>query len=259
METLPINKPPEDNLPDKLGEKPLSEHFRELRQRILWCVGVVGVIFFVIFTFYSDQLMELIVAPVKKQGVEFIYVGLADALGAQTEISLICSAIIASPFLFWQIWAFVKPALYPNEKRRVLFFFFASLLLFVLGVCFGYLVVFLSAITFFVYIGKDFASPLLAISNFVSFLFGFVVPFGLVFEMPVLCYILSKLHLVTAHQLIALRKYIILLIFIIAAILTPPDVLSQVLMALPMLVLYQVGIIVVKLTEKKANDNSLRS
>jgi len=248
MEKLPTNKAA--GSPEKLCEKPLGEHFRELRQRVIWCAASVAATFFVIFSFFADQLMELIISPVKRQGVEFIYVGLADALGAQAQISLICSVIVASPFLFWQLWAFVKPALYQKEKQRVLTFFFASLFLFVLGVVFGYLVVFLSAITFFVYVGKDIAKPLLAISDFVSFLLGFVVPFGVVFEMPVLSYVLSKMHLVTARQLIALRKYIILLIFIIAAILTPPDVLSQVLMALPMLVLYEVGILVVKLTEK---------
>ena len=234
-----------------LYEKPVGEHLQELRKRLLWCFIVVLVAFFGIASYCAEELVELLSMPVKAQGIQFIYVGLAEALMAQLKVSFIAAVVVASPFIIWNIWAFIKPALYDNEKKYVLLFTFASLVLFIIGVVFGYGVVFLSAITFFVYVGQGIATPMLSISDYVSFLFGFVIPFGLVFEMPIISYVLARLGIVTSQSLVALRKYIVLAIFVVAAFLTPPDVFSQVLMALPMLVLYEVGIIVVKITEKK--------
>lgn len=238
-----------------LYEKPVGEHLQELRKRLLWCVVLVLVAFFGIASYCSEQLVEFLSAPVKAQGIQFIYVGLAEALVAQLKVSFIAAVVVVSPFIIWNIWAFIKPALYDNEKKYVLGFTFISILLFIIGVVFGYGVVFLSAITFFVYVGQGIATPMLSISDYVSFLFGFVIPFGLVFEMPIICYVLARLGVVSAHSLVALRKYVVLIIFVLAAFLTPPDVLSQVLMALPMLILYEVGIIVVKLTVKKKEEN----
>lgn len=234
-----------------LYEKPVGEHLQELRKRLLWCFIFVLVAFFGIASYCSEQLVELLSAPVKAQGIQFIYVGLAEALIAQLKVSFIAAIVVASPVIIWNIWSFIKPALYDNEKKYVLSFTFLSILLFVIGVGFGYGVVFLSAITFFVYVGQGIATPMLSISDYVSFLFGFVIPFGLVFELPIVCYVLARLGVVSAKSLISMRKYIVLVIFVVAAFLTPPDVLSQVLMALPMLVLYEIGILVVKLTVKK--------
>ncbi|MCQ2362854.1 MAG: twin-arginine translocase subunit TatC [Acidaminococcaceae bacterium] len=226
-----------------LYEKPVGEHLQELRKRLLWCLVFVLVAFFGIVTNCSEQLVELISSPVKAQGIHFIYVGLAEALVAQLKVSFIAAVVVASPFVIWHIWSFIKPALYDNEKKYVWYN------------AFGYGVVFLSAITFFVYVGQGIATPMLSISDYVSFLFGFVIPFGLVFEMPIICYVLSRLGLVTVQTMVAMRKYVVLVIFVVAAFLTPPDVLSQVLMALPMLVLYEVGILVVKLTVKNKEQN----
>lgn len=232
-------------------EKPIGDHLQELRKRFLTCIIIVIVFFFVIASYCSEQLVELVAAPVRAQGIQFIYVGLAEALMAQLKIALIASIVAASPFIFWHIWSFIKPALYENEQKSVLLFTFASIVLFTVGVVFGYGVVFLSAITFFVYVGQGIATPMLSINDYISFLLGFVIPFGCVFEMPIISYVLARMGIVTASSLTSLRKYFVLVIFVVAAILTPPDVLSQVLMALPMLVLYEVGILVVKLTEKK--------
>ncbi|MGN1088375.1 MAG: twin-arginine translocase subunit TatC, partial [Phascolarctobacterium sp.] len=162
------------------------------------------------------------------------------------KVSFIAAVIVSAPIIFWHIWDFIKPALYENEKKAVIIFSFGSMLLFILGVCFGYGVVFLSAITFFVFMGENLATPMLSISQYVGFLFGFVLSFGIVFELPVVVYVLCKLGVVTVQQLVSLRKYMVLVIFVLAAFLTPPDVLSQCLMALPMIILYEIGIIVAK-------------
>lgn len=253
----PTNQPTNNEVTvvedDKLQmyEKPIGEHLQELRKRFLFCFVIVLVAFFVIASYWSENLVEMLSAPVKAKGIQFIYVGLAEALMAQLKVAFIASIVVASPFIFWNIWSFVKPALYDNEKKYVLVFTFLSILLFVTGVVFGYAVVFLSAITFFVYVGQDIATPMLSISDYVSFLFGFVLPFGCVFEMPIISFILARMGIVTAKTLSSLRKYIVLAIFVIAAFLTPPDVFSQCLMALPMLILYEVGIIVVKVFGRK--------
>lgn len=250
---LPINNSEETAGTEQLQmyEKPIGEHLQELRKRFLWCFVLVLVAFFVIASYWSEDLVEILSAPVKAQGIQFIYVGLAEALVAQLKVAFIASVVVASPFIIWNIWSFIKPALYDNEKKYVLCFTFASVFLFVVGVAFGYMVVFLSAITFFVYVGQGIATPMLSISDYVSFLFGFVIPFGLVFEMPIISFVLARMGLVTAKSLSAFRKYVVLIIFIIAAFLTPPDVFSQCLMALPMLILYELGIIVVKIFGKK--------
>lgn len=250
---LPTNNQEESVEVEQLQmyEKPIGEHLQELRKRFLWCFVLVLVAFFAIASYWSEFLVELLSAPVKAKGIQFIYVGLAEALVAQLKVAFIAAVVVASPFIIWNIWSFIKPALYDNEKKYVLGFTFASVILFILGVAFGYMVVFLSAITFFVYVGQDIATPMLSISDYVSFLFGFVIPFGLVFEMPIISFVLARMGLVTAKSLSAFRKYIVLVIFVVAAFLTPPDVFSQCLMALPMLILYELGIIVVKIFGKK--------
>jgi sec-independent protein translocase protein TatC len=236
------------NAAEQEGQGTLKEHFQELRKRLLYCFIVVAVAFFIIASCFAETLVQLISIPVKAKGIEFIYVGLAEALTAQLQVSFIAAMMVASPFIFYQIWGFIEPALYDNEKKALLIFMACSVLLFLIGICFGYGVVFLSAITFFVYTGAGIATPMLSISQYVGFMFTFVLSFGIVFEMPILTYVLCRVGIVTPDQLTAFRKYVILCIFIIAAFLTPPDVLSQVLMALPMIVLYEVGIIVAKLT-----------
>lgn len=249
---LPINSTEEIEQDEQLQmyEKPIGEHLQELRKRFLWCFALVLLAFFVIASYWSEDLVEILSAPVKEKGIQFIYVGLAEALVAQLKVAFIASVVVASPFIIWNVWSFVKPALYENEKKYVLTFTFASVFLFITGVAFGYMVVFLSAITFFVYVGQGVATPMLSISDYVSFLFGFVIPFGLVFEMPIVSFVLARMGLVTAQSLSSFRKYVVLVIFIVAAFLTPPDVFSQCLMALPMLILYELGIVVVKIFGK---------
>lgn len=250
MTTSP--QPNEQDAFDSIEEykQPLGEHIRELRSRLLKCLIAVTVAFGVLMTFFINDIMEIISIPIKDKGIEFIYLGLAEALTAQMKVSFIAAMVVSSPIIFWQIWDFIKPALYENEQKAVLLFSLFSVILFCAGVAFGYGVVFVSAITFFVYVGENVATPMLSISQYISFLFGFVLSFGIVFEMPVLSYVLCKLGVVTVEQLVAFRKYAVLIIFILAAFLTPPDVLSQTLMALPMLVLYEVGILVAKLGSK---------
>lgn len=236
------------NLTEIASQTTLPEHFRELRRRLVHIFIAVVVTFFAVATFWADKLVQLISIPVREKGIEFIYVGLSEALVCQLEVAFIASIILSSPYIFYQLWGFVEPALYESEKKHCLIFIICSIVLFLLGVLFGYGVVFLSAITFFVYTGSGIAIPMLSIQQYVGFLFTFVLSFGLVFEMPMGIYILCRSGIVTPDGLVAVRKYVVLAIFVAAAFLTPPDALSQVLMALPMLLLFEVGVLVAKLT-----------
>ena len=146
---------------DSNGEAPVWEHIGELRHRLLKCVAAVVVCFACLMYVGPQRIMDLVTAPVKKEGVQFIYLGLADVLYVQMKVVFLCAVILASPVLLWQLWAFVRPALYPEEKKLALGWTFLSLFLFVLGVTFGYVAVFSSALSFFVYVGVDTALPLL--------------------------------------------------------------------------------------------------
>ncbi|NLH46944.1 MAG: twin-arginine translocase subunit TatC [Acholeplasmataceae bacterium] len=231
-------------------KQPIGEHIKVLRRSILHCIITIALAFFIIITFYSDALMQILLEPIKSRGIQFIYLGLAEAMVAQLQVSFIAACIVSSPLIFWEVWSFIRPALYENERKAVLFVTLISLALFITGVCFGYLAVFLSSITFFVYMGENLATPMLSISEYVGFLMGFILPFGIVFEIPIATFVLCRVGLLKVETLVHLRKYIILVIFIVAAFLTPPDILSQILMALPMIGLYEVGIIVAKYARK---------
>ena len=232
---------------------PLYMHLKELRRRcLIWLLGT-AIAFFILFTWWGDLLMQVVTEPVRRLNIEFIYVNLAEAFSAQLKVALIAALLCTLPLLIWQIWQFVQPAFYREEKVYFRWLLLIILGLFTVGVIFGYTIVFVTSISFFVYSGQNFARPLLSISAYVNFLLGFVLPFGIAFELPVVCYVLGRTGIITCENLVSARRCVILIIFIISAILTPPDVLSQVMMALPLCVLYEVSIFVMRICNRGAH------
>lgn len=225
---------------------PIRMHFAELRKKILLCISFFALVTCVVMYQYIDAIMLSLTEPIKSMGIQFIYLDLAEALTAKFKVSIIVGMVISTPLVLFNIWNFIAPGLYRNEKLLYGAICVISFFLFILGVVFGYLAVFLSALTFFVYIGENLATPMLSLDQYVNFLFSFVVPFGLIFEEPILVFILCKLNLVKAEMLIKWRKYVILAAFTVAAFLTPPDIMSQTLMAIPMVILYEISIIIAK-------------
>lgn len=232
----------------------LMEHLMALRKVLVISAGAILAAFLLVFYFASDYLMSLITGPIVARGIEIIYTAMSEALMTKIKVALIAGVVAASPVVVWQVWSFIKPALYEAEIKAAKLLFVVILLLFLLGVVFCYGAVYFLAVDFFLIAGENLATPMLSIDNYVSFLFGFVVPFGLAFELPVAIWITTRLGWTTPQMLASKRKFVILGIAVVAAVLTPPDVVSQAMLGIPMLLLYEAGILVARLVKPKKKD-----
>ncbi|MCH5288120.1 MAG: twin-arginine translocase subunit TatC [Christensenellaceae bacterium] len=229
--------------------QPLLYHLMALRKLLTACVIAVLAGFVVSFYFLCEPLMRFITNPIEARGVSIIYTAVSEALTTQLKVSLVAGVVIVSPFVFYQIWAFVKPALYDNEIRVFRVLFGVALALFLLGVTFCYRYVYGLALNFFLVAGENLATPMLSIDKYVGFLFSFILPFGVVFELPIAIYMATRVGWVDYQKLASWRKFVFFGIFIFAAILTPPDVISQVMLGVPMYVLFELGVQVSRFTK----------
>lgn len=221
----------------------ITEHLEELRRVLIVCLTALGLATVVTYFGFRSQLLALLTRPVKDLGVSLVYITPWEAFFTSIKISFLAAIFLALPVILWQIWSFVLPALHPHERRLVYIIMPFSLLLFAGGIAFGYYVVFPAALRFLLVTVSEGFQPLITISKYLGFLTTFVLPFGLVFQLPLVVVLLTKLGLVTPRFLVKNRKLAILIIFILAAVLTPtPDVISQLLMGLPMVLLYESSI-----------------
>ncbi len=230
-------------------------HLEELRNCLIKSFIAVG-IFFVSSYFFKEKLFYIIVAPLKKvmnTGDKLIYTNLPDAFFTYLKASFITGIMIASPVIIYQFWMFVAPGLYKKEKKMLLPIIFLSSIFFIAGSLFGYFIVFPLGFKFFLSFATDIISPLPSMKEYMSFATKLLLAFGLVFELPLVITFLAKLGIVSVDFLRKKRKYAILLFFIVAAILTPPDVITQFMMALPLMLLYEISIIGAKIFSKKEN------
>ncbi len=236
------------------GGAPLLVHLMALRRVLIVSAAAVAIAFVLVFYLAIEKLMAWIIGPIAERGIEIIYTAMSEALVTKFKVAIVAAIILASPVIIWQVWSFIKPALYPKEKKTFRGLFLVALLLFLLGVAFCYLAVYTLAVVFFLVAGDNLATPMLSIDKYVSFLFGFIVPFGLAFQLPVALYLTTRMGLTDYKMLASKRKFVILGIFVLAAVLTPPDVVSQVALGLPMILLYEVGIQACRLTKAKERE-----
>jgi len=241
----------------KENTQPLITHLMAFRKLVISILIAVLIGFVVAFYFLCDPLMKFITSPIEARGVEIIYTAVSEAFTTQLKVSLLAGIVVMSPFIFYQIWAFVKPALYDNEIRLFRFLFFVALLLFLIGIVFCYCYVYELALNLFLISGENLATPMLSIDKYVSFLFSFLLPFGVVFELPVAIFIATRMGVVSHKQLTASRKFVFFGLFILAAILTPPDVISQIMLGMPMYVLFEVGVMVARFTKPRVPKDML--
>ncbi len=229
----------------------LLAHLLALRKVLIISAAAVAGAFLLVFYLAIDRLMAWIIGPIQARGIDIIYTAMSEALMTKFKVGLIAAVILASPVIIWQIWSFVKPGLYPRERSHVRTVFFLALLLFLAGVSFCYFAVYTLAVDFFLVAGDNLAKPMLSIDKYVSFLFGFIIPFGVAFQLPIALYLTTRMGWTNAKMLASKRKFVILGVFVLAAVLTPPDVVSQVALGLPLCLLYEIGILVARVTRAR--------
>jgi sec-independent protein translocase protein TatC len=233
---------------------PFTSHLEELRNRLIRIFIAIGILFVVCY-FFKEKLFAVLTIPLvasMPDNSAMIFTSLPEAFFTYLKVSFFAAIFLASPYILYEIWKFISPGLYESEKKYVFPFVFFSTIFFVGGSLFAYFVVFPFGFKFFLAFGTEFIKPMLSIREFLSFSFKLLLAFGIIFELPILMFFMSRIGLVNSRTLITKRKYAILLVFVIAALFTPPDVVTQVLMALPLMLLYEASIWVVKLGEKKA-------
>ena len=232
-------------------KQPLLAHLNALRKLLMHCGIAILVGFVAAFYFLCKPPMDFITAPINARSIEIIYTAVSEALTTQLKVSFVAGIVVVSPYLFFEIWTFIKPALYENEIRLFRILFFIALILFLTGIVFCYQYVYTLALNFFFVAGENLATPMLSIDKYIGFLFGFLLPFGIVFELPVAIYMMTRVGWVDYQKLSVSRKFVFFGIFVLAAILTPPDVVSQCMLGIPMYLLYEVGVQVARFTKPK--------
>ncbi|MEA3347788.1 MAG: twin-arginine translocase subunit TatC [Pseudomonadota bacterium] len=235
----------------------LTDHLEELRKRLIVAfiaiaVATVGAYFF------SEDLFRLLMAPllgVMPAESGLIFTSLTETFFTYLKISLLAGFFAAFPVVIYQVWRFSAPGLYAKEKRYVFPFVFFATIFFVGGAIFGYFVVFPFGFKFFMGFATDFITPMPTVKEYFSFSVRLLFAFGVVFELPVVTAFLALLGLVNSKTLADKRKFAILGSFVAAALLTPPDVVSQMMMAGPIIVLYEMSIIVARVCGRKKTDD----
>ncbi len=223
---------------------PITDHLAELRSRIAWTLFALVTCTVLAFNFKEEIFGFLLVPAVSALGIEGRLQAIAPAEIFFTYIkcSLLAGFVLSLPVTFWQMWSFIAPGLYANEKRAALPFVFCSTMLFAGGAIFGYTQVFPLVFRFFSSFSNDFVEAAWTMKEVVSLTIRLFLAFGVAFELPLLVFFLSLTGIVSAKQLLSGTPYAILAIFIAAAILTPPDFISQLFLGLPMVALYLVGV-----------------
>jgi len=234
----------------------LMGHLSELRSRLVRILIMVLLGFFACYA-VSDTLFGELVKPLTAsmpQGSKLIFTSIPEAFFVYMKVGFVASLFLTSPYIFYQIWAFVAPGLYEEERRHIVPLAVFSAFFFLSGAAFCYFAVFPVAFEFFMGFATDTILPMPSLNEYLSFALKLLIAFGLIFEMPLFAFLLARIGILTAAHLRRWRRYAIIIIFIVAAILTPPDVVSQLLMAFPMLVLYEVSIWITTIAQKAPKE-----
>lgn len=240
--------------PEPLPEGTLISHLLELRTRLMRAFLAVLVVF-VPCAIYANQLFEFLARPLIAQlpaGSSLIATSVTSPFTTPFKLAFIVALVIAMPFVLYQIWAFVAPGLYRREKRFARPLLVSSIVLFYCGVAFAYWVVFPVIFRFFVATAPRGVAVMTDIANYMDFVLMMVLSFGVAFEVPIAVVLLVMTGLVSVEKLGSARGYVLIGIFVIAALLTPPDAISQSIMAVPMYLLYEGGIIFARLMRRGA-------
>jgi sec-independent protein translocase protein TatC len=230
----------------KEKEMGFIDHLEELRGRIiksLICIILLSIVAYL----FSEKLLDFITRPIP----EVYFMAPTEAFSTRIKISLIAGIIVSVPVIFYHVWKFIAPGLFQKEIRMVIPFVLASTVFFLIGAVFCFFLVLPLSIKFLLGFGTEKLKPMIQIKDYVSFVSYLILAFGAVFELPVISYFLGKIGMISANTLRKGRRYAIVTILVVAAVITPPDVFSQLMLAGPLYFLYEVSILVVKITGKK--------
>ena len=238
------------------SKQPLLEHLIELRRRLLWCLATLVVTFFVCFYFAAD-IFAVLVQPLLQAGQgKLIYTDIFEAFFVQVKVGLFAALMVSFPVLATQLWRFVAPGMYAKEKKAFLPFLLATPLFFAAGAAFAYFVATPWALHFLLSyqgdVGGVSQEALPGVGNYLTFITRFLFGFGAAFLMPVLLMILERAGLVTLQQLTKSRRYAIVGAAGVSAVLTPPDVVSMLMLLVPLYALYEFAILAIRLTHWRA-------
>lgn len=229
---------------DEEEKIPFTDHLEELRERIIKSFIAVAIGFVVCYGF-KEKLFELITRPlisVMAEGDQLIFTGLPEAFFTYLKVAFLAGLILAGPVVIYQFWMFVAPGLYKKERRMMIPIVVLSTLFFIGGALFGYFIVFPWGFQFFLSFASDSIKALPSMKEYLSFATKLLLAFGLVFELPIVITFLARLGLVTVPFLRKNRKYAVLIFFVGSAMITPPDVVTQIMMAFPLMLLYEISI-----------------
>ena len=250
------------------SKAPLIDHLIELRTRLLWSVGAILVAFFLCFAF-AKEIFALLVRPLAAAGQDrVIFTQVFEAFFVQVRVAFFGALMLSFPVVATQMWRFVAPGLYRQEKRALAPFLAVTPFLFALGACFAYFVAIPTALKFLLGFQGDLGNSgvtqeaLPSVGEYLSFIMQFLFAFGVAFLLPVLLMLLNRAGIVSREQLLGFRRYFIVAAFIIAAIFTPPDVVSQLLLAVPLILLYEISLIAIRFmgrNEQPSDETALTS
>jgi sec-independent protein translocase protein TatC len=232
------------------GKMSFFDHLTELRTRIMWSLGAAGV-GLLISLYFTDRVMRYLIDHVLR--IKPVFTTPTEAFWTYMKVAMLLGLFMAMPVVLWHVWGFVAPGLHKHERKYAVPFIIVGSLLFLLGGAFALLVVVPFASSFLVSFGQERGlQPMISVASYMDFVIKFTLAFGVVFELPVVITLLSMIGVVTPQFLSKNRKYAILVNFVIAAMLTPtPDIVNQLLMAGPLCLLYEVGIIAARIFGRK--------
>ncbi|WP_174406142.1 twin-arginine translocase subunit TatC [Desulfovibrio subterraneus] len=236
----------------------LVQHLDELRKRLKY-IALAAIVGCLACYGFAEELFNLLVAPMVRfmpEQSSFIFTAPQEAFLTYLKVAALAGIFLTSPYIFYQVWAFIAPGLYEEERKYIVPVAVFSALFFVGGASFGYFVVFPAAFEFFMSFNNEHIQAMLKLDEYLSFSIKLLLAFGFVFEMPLFALVLSRIGILTADMMRKVRRFAVLGAFVVGAILTPPDVFSQLLMAGPLLVLYEVSIIVASVFGRKKEEPS---
>lgn len=251
-------KPTEDTSDKNKKQETLLSHLYELRSRLLWVVGSVLVVFMGLFPF-ANKLYSYLAGPLMAhlpEGSSMVAIDVASPFLTPFKLVFLVSIVLAIPIIFYHAWAFIAPGLYSNEKRLVFPLLVSSSLLFYVGMAFAYFIVFPLMFGFFTRVAPEGVAVMTDIGRYLDFVVKIFIAFGIAFEVPIVTLVLVKLGITTPNQLAGKRPYVIVGAFILGMLLTPPDIISQILLAIPVWLLFELGLALSRVMVSNKNSNN---